>query len=70
MGVSAWRSNYLAPDSKALGVAVAAAVLIQASLGVATLMAHAPLGLAIAHQLTAAAVFALAIAFAWRVRRI
>lgn len=70
MGVSAWRSSYLAPGSKALGLAVAGAVLAQAALGVATLMAHAPLALAIAHQLTAAAVFALTIAFAWRVRRV
>jgi heme A synthase len=39
-------------------------------LGVATLMARAPLALSIAHQLTAALVFTVAIAFAWRVRRI
>jgi cytochrome c oxidase assembly protein subunit 15 len=70
MGVAAWRSRYLARESKLLAVAVAAAVLAQAGLGIATLMARAPLGLSIAHQLTAAAVFTLAIAFAWRVRRI
>jgi heme A synthase len=44
-------------------------VLAQAALGVATLMAGAPLALSIAHQLLAAGVFTLAIAFAWRVRR-
>jgi cytochrome c oxidase assembly protein subunit 15 len=70
MGAAAWRSNYLAPDSMRLGVAVAAAVLVQATLGVATLMNRAPLGLSIAHQLVAALVFAVAIAFAWRVRRV
>jgi heme a synthase len=70
VGVSAWRSGYLARESKLLGLGVGAAVLSQAALGVATLMARAPLGLSIAHQLAAAAVFTLAIAFAWRVRRI
>jgi cytochrome c oxidase assembly protein subunit 15 len=70
MGAAAWRSSYLAPDSKRLGVAVAAAVLVQAALGVATLMNRAPLGLSIAHQLVAALVFAVAIGFAWRVRRV
>ena len=70
IGVAAWRSRYLAQESKLLGVGVAAAVLVQAGLGVVTLMARAPLGLSIAHQLTAAAVFTLAIAFAWRVRRV
>jgi cytochrome c oxidase assembly protein subunit 15 len=70
MGISASRSSYLAPGSKALGVALGAAVLFQATLGVVTLVAHAPLALAIAHQLTAAGVFALSIAFAWRVRRV
>lgn len=70
MGWAAWRSSYLAPDSKLLGVAVALAVLIQAVLGVATLMAVTPLGLAIAHQVLAALVLSLAVAFAWRVRRV
>ena len=51
-------------------MAVATAVLAQAGLGIVTLMARAPLALSIVHQLTAAGVFTLAIAFAWRVRRI
>lgn len=70
LGVSAWRSRYLGPEAKRLGAVLAAAVTAQAALGVATLMAHAPLALGVAHQLAAALVFALAIAFGWRVRRI
>jgi cytochrome c oxidase assembly protein subunit 15 len=70
MGAAAWRSSYLAHQSRLLGLGVAAAVVAQATLGVITLINRAPLGLSIAHQLTAAAVFTLAIAFAWRVRRV
>lgn len=70
VGVGAWRSSYLARESKLLAVAVAAAVVAQAVLGVATLMLRAPVGLSIVHQLAAALVLMLATAFAWRVRRI
>jgi len=70
LGVAAWRSRYLARESKLLGVGVAAAVLLQAGLGVTTLMLRAPVALSIAHQLLAALVLALAVAFAWRVRRV
>jgi heme a synthase len=70
MGASAWRSPYLAATSRTLALAVAALVLIQASLGIATLMWRAPLGLAAAHQLVAALTLCLAVAFAWRVRRV
>jgi heme a synthase len=70
LGAEAWRSSYLGAGSKRLALAVAAAVLLQAGLGVATLTNRAPLGLSIAHQVTAALVFTLAIAFAWRVRRV
>ena len=49
---------------------VATAVLVQAGLGIATLMARVPIGLGIAHQLMAALTLTLAVAFAWRVRRI
>jgi cytochrome c oxidase assembly protein subunit 15 len=70
IGVTAWRSRYLALDSKLLAVGVAALVLVQATLGVATLMARVPIGLGIAHQLTAALLLCLGVAFAWRVRRI
>jgi heme a synthase len=70
MGASAWRSPYLAATSRTLALAVAGLVLIQASLGIATLMARAPVSLAAAHQLLAALTFCLAVAFAWRVRRV
>jgi cytochrome c oxidase assembly protein subunit 15 len=70
LGVAAWRSSYLARESKLLGVAVAGAVLFQALLGIATLMARAPVALSIVHQLVAAVVLSLAVAFGWRVRRV
>ena len=44
-------------------------VLVQACLGVITLINHAPLGLALAHQCLAAVVLASALGLAWRVRR-
>lgn len=70
VGAGAWRSNYLARGSKLLAGAVSLAVVVQAGLGVATLMARVPIGLGIAHQLMAALTLILAVAFAWRVRRI
>jgi cytochrome c oxidase assembly protein subunit 15 len=70
IGLAAWRSNYLARESKLLAGAVAIAVLAQAALGIVTLMAGAPVGLSIAHQVAAALVLSLGVAFAWRVRRI
>jgi cytochrome c oxidase assembly protein subunit 15 len=70
MGMSAWRAAYLAPTSRRLGLAVGIAVLVQAGLGVATLVTRVPLALGIAHQLVAALVLCLAVAFAWRVRRV
>jgi cytochrome c oxidase assembly protein subunit 15 len=70
MGASAWRSSYLAATPRSLALGVAALVLVQAALGIATLMARVPIGLGVAHQLTAALTLCLAVAFAWRVRRI
>jgi cytochrome c oxidase assembly protein subunit 15 len=70
LGVAAWRSTYLGRDAKLLGVAVAGAVVLQALLGIATLMMRAPVGMSIAHQLMAALVLSLAVAFGWRVRRV
>jgi len=66
----AWRARYLADEARVLGLAVGAVVLVQAGLGVATLMAGVPLWLGILHQLGAAILLATATAFAWRVRRI
>ena len=70
MGWTAWRSSYLARDSKHLAIALAAAVTVQAGLGIATLMTAVPFALGMIHQLMAAIVFSLAVAFAWRVRRV
>ncbi|MDB5434745.1 MAG: cytochrome c oxidase assembly protein [Phenylobacterium sp.] len=70
LAIGAWRSSYLARESKQLAAGVAVLVAVQASLGIATLMTHAPLGLSLVHQLTAALTLGLAVAFAWRVRRI
>jgi len=70
LGAAAWRSNYLARESKLLAVAVAGGVALQAILGVVTLVLRAPVGLSIAHQLAAALVLTLGVAFAWRVRRV
>jgi cytochrome c oxidase assembly protein subunit 15 len=69
-GWTAWRSSYLARESKLLAVLLAAAVTVQAGLGIATLMLAVPFALGMVHQLMAAIVFSLAVAFAWRVRRI
>lgn len=65
----AWRSRYLPAGAKVLGVALGGAVVIQALLGVATLMTHVPIGLAMAHQMMAAILLSISTAFAWRVRR-
>lgn len=70
LGVTAWRSSYLAQESKVLALVVAGAVVVQALLGVATLMTAVPFALGMLHQLMAAITFSLAVAFAWRVRRI
>ncbi len=70
MGIGAWRSRYLTPPPRMLALCVAALLLAQAGLGVATLMSRVPLGLGVAHQLTAALTLCLAAAFAWRVHRV
>ncbi|MBS0360479.1 MAG: COX15/CtaA family protein, partial [Proteobacteria bacterium] len=70
LGFGAWQSNYLPPTSKALGLGLGVLVLLQAALGVATLMARAPVGMGVAHQLVAVLTLSLAVTFAWRVRRL
>jgi cytochrome c oxidase assembly protein subunit 15 len=69
-GFFAWRSNYLARDAKQLALGVTAAVLLQAVLGVVTLITVVPIALGIAHQVMAAVTLCLAVAFAWRARRV
>jgi cytochrome c oxidase assembly protein subunit 15 len=68
--VGAFRSRYLAPEPKVLAATLAAAVLVQAGLGIATLMTAVPLALGLLHQVMAALTLAIAVAFAWRVRRV
>ena len=70
MGLGVWRSSYLPRTSKLLAAGVALAVTAQALLGIATLMARVPIGLGVAHQLTAALTLCLAVALAWRIRRV
>jgi cytochrome c oxidase assembly protein subunit 15 len=70
VAVAAVRSKRLPQVSKQLALAVAGLVLFQALLGIATLMARVPVGLGVAHQLTAALTLLLAVAFAWRARRV
>lgn len=70
LGIGARRSSYLATDSKRLALVLMGAVVLQVLLGIATLMSAVPLPLGMLHQLMAAVVFSLAVAFAWRVRRV
>jgi cytochrome c oxidase assembly protein subunit 15 len=65
----AQRSRYLPGPISGLALALAILVTVQAGLGIGTLVMQVPLGLALAHQLTAAVVLALAVGFAWRARR-
>ena len=65
----ALRSRHLPGGAKALALALCVGVLAQAGLGIATLMSHVPIALGMAHQVMAALVLSLAVAFAWRVRR-
>jgi cytochrome c oxidase assembly protein subunit 15 len=64
------RSPHLPRPAAGLALALAVLVAIQAALGIVTLMMQAPLGLALAHQLTAAVVLATSVGLAWRVRRV
>lgn len=70
LAVGASRSRYLTPAAKQLAIAAGVLVVLQAILGVATLMAGVPLWLGILHQLMAAIVLIAVTAFAWRVRRL
>ena len=63
------RRRELPRGTPPLAFLFAGLVLVQAALGVLTLVDHAPLPLALAHQCLAAVVLASALALAWRVRR-
>jgi cytochrome c oxidase assembly protein subunit 15 len=67
--VRALRSRFLPRPVAGLALALAVLVSLQALLGVGVLMMRVPLGMALAHQMTAAVVLAVAVAFAWRARR-
>jgi cytochrome c oxidase assembly protein subunit 15 len=62
-------SQILMGQSRALALAVGIVAGLQATLGVATLMLHVPLPLALVHQAGAAILLGLSTALAWRVRR-
>ena len=67
--VLAARPRALPRGTAAFALTFAGLVLLQACLGVITLVSRAPLGLALAHQCLAAVVLASALTLAWRVRR-
>jgi cytochrome c oxidase assembly protein subunit 15 len=69
IGVLAARDRLLAASAKSVAAAVAIVVILQASLGVWTLMAHVPITLGVLHQAGAALLLATSTIFAWRVRR-
>jgi cytochrome c oxidase assembly protein subunit 15 len=67
----AWRAvrSTRAPALRAPSLAVAAALTLQALLGILSLWWSVPLALALAHQFNAVVVLALAASLAWRARR-
>jgi cytochrome c oxidase assembly protein subunit 15 len=67
--IAAARAQRIAWAVRGLAIAMGLLVAAQASLGVATLMARAPVSLSIVHQAGAAIVLAVAVSFAWRARR-
>jgi cytochrome c oxidase assembly protein subunit 15 len=66
---SGLNSHLLMGQSRSLALAVGVIAVLQACLGVATLMTRVPLPLALIHQAGAAVLLALATALMWRVRR-
>jgi heme a synthase len=62
-------SVLLMGQSRALALAVGVVAVLQALLGIVTLMSHVPLNLALLHQAGAAILLGTATALAWRVRR-
>jgi cytochrome c oxidase assembly protein subunit 15 len=70
VAVLAGRSRFLPYPARLLAYGLAAAVTLQAALGVGTLMAGVPVWLGVLHQAGAAILLTVATAFAWRVRRL
>lgn len=69
VALRAWRSWSLPRSISSTAMALAVLVTLQALLGIGTLMMRVPLGMALAHQMLAAVVLALAVSFAWRTQR-
>lgn len=65
----AQKSDRLPSPLRGLALLFGVMVVIQAGLGIITLMSAAPLGLSLAHQVWAALVLAAATGLAWRARR-
>jgi heme a synthase len=70
MGAVAARSRLLTADIKLMALAVAGVTIVQAVIGVATLMLAVPLVLGALHQAMAAVLLGTATLLAWRVRRV
>ena len=66
---AAWRAREIANHMRTLVFGVVALVVVQAGLGIMTLMAGAPLPLAQTHQALATVVLGAAVIMAWRGRR-
>jgi cytochrome c oxidase assembly protein subunit 15 len=69
LAIAAYRAKDLAPQTRVLFIATGCLVVLQASLGIVTLMSHAPLSLSAMHQVGAAIVLACAVTLAWRSQR-
>ena len=69
VAVRALRSHHLPRTLASLSLVLALLVTVQALLGIGTLVMQVPLPMALAHQLTAALVLAMAVGLAWRMRR-
>jgi cytochrome c oxidase assembly protein subunit 15 len=65
----AWRSGRAPQALRVLTAVAAAAVLLQAGLGVAALWNQVPLALALMHQIDAVFLLGIAVCMAWRARR-
>lgn len=64
------RSRFIQPQVKTLAYTLGGIGVFQVFLGIATLMAVAPLWLSIIHQIVATVLLAVSVAFTWRARRI
>jgi heme a synthase len=69
LAIGAYRSPNLSRPTRDLFVATAVLAALQASLGIITLISHAPLTLSALHQTGAAIVLACATVLAWRSQR-